>query len=374
MMSSVIWLLIIRILNGHCCRVYSSGSSLTTSSRQGPWVSSTAVCSLHYKLTVAIVQKLTTFTVSHCIMDATYQARFLVDLDEALNTSQPQSLRPHASYNLWAESYYSLQTTPQARKSIAWHAEYLNGIQDHLKESRWPQTPLTRGPFDPIGKYYVPGVRHSFVVPDLAALRKQHPDISAPIIVKAALALLNIRRTGTKSAIFSNVQAGRTSWPFLPPSLSQDPAFNSLDEATDVAGPLLQTVTNYIKFSSQETVLELLRRLQADQENLTTHAHAPWSAIEKSLDARDPNASTHSGLMRKVFTTQIFNWIPGMGAQVAGTREPFENFKILASVTRWQVGVIVRAGLGGVGDDTTVYLALLGDGLGGGEMRGMVEE
>jgi hypothetical protein len=199
------------------------------------------------------------------------------------------------------------------------------------------------------------------VVPVFATLRKQHPDISAPIIVKAALALLNIRRTGTNLAVFSNVQAGRTSWPFLPPSFSQDPTFNHLDEATDVAGPLLQTVTNFIKFSPSETVLQLLRRLQADQENLTQHAHAPWSETEKSLDRRHPEASTHSGLTRKVFTTQIFNWIPGMGAQIAGEREPFENLKLLASVTRWQVGVIVRAGLGGVENDT-IYLALLGDG------------
>lgn len=306
-------------------------------------------------------------------MDATYQARFLGDLNEALYTPQPRSLRSHASYKLWAESYYSLQTTPQARKSIAWHAKYLEGVQDHLKDAQWPQTPLTRGPFDPTGKGYVPGVRHSFVVPELAALRKQHPDISAPIVVKAALALLNIRRTGTKSAIFSNVQAGRTAWPFLPTSFTQDPAFNSMDEATDVAGPLLQSVTNFIKFSHDETVLQLLRRLQADQADLTQHAHAPWSEIEKVLDRRTLDVSKHTGLMRKVFTTQIFNWIPGMGAQVAGTREPFEHLKSLASVTRWQVGVIVRAGLGGV-DNDTVYLALLGDGLNAKQMKDMVEE
>lgn len=59
------------------------------------------------------------FPVSHCIMDETYQAIFLGDLNEALDTSQPQSLRSHASYKLCAESYYSLQTTPQAQKSTA---------------------------------------------------------------------------------------------------------------------------------------------------------------------------------------------------------------------------------------------------------------
>jgi len=53
------------------------------------------------------------YSVSHCIMDATYQARFLGDLNEALEpSSRPQSLRSHASYKLWAESYYSLQTIP----------------------------------------------------------------------------------------------------------------------------------------------------------------------------------------------------------------------------------------------------------------------
>ena len=331
---------------------------------------------LPLQIKVGLVQRLMTLTVSHCIMDATYQARFLADLNEALNTSRPQSLRPHASYKLWAESYYSLQATPQARKSVAWHAKYLQGIHSHLKQSQWPQTPLTRQPFDPTGKDYAPGVRHSFLVPDLATLRKQHPDISAPVIIKAALALLNIRRTGTNSAIFSNVQAGRTAWPFLPPSFSQNPSFNSVDEATDVAGPLLQAVTNFIQFSPEETVLQFLRRLQADQVNLTQHAHAPWSEIEKALDRRastGDEGDQHSGLMRKVFTTQIFNWIPGMGAQVAGTRDPFEHFKLVASVTLWQVGVIVRAGLGGVNNDT-VYLALLGDGLSTGEMQGVVEE
>lgn len=313
-----------------------------------------------------------TVAVSHSVMDATHQARFLGDLSDALSLPISGSLRPHTSYKLWAESFYSLKSTPQARASTAWHAEYLKDIHKYLPETKWPVVPLPRPKFDPTGKYYEPGVKHSFTVPDLAVLRKEYPDISAPIIVKAALALFNARRTATKSAVFSNVQAGRTEWPFFPNSLTQSGILNQFDEATDVAGPLLQAVTNFIKFDRTESVINFLRRLQADQQDLTRHAHAPWADIEKALD-RSSGTAEHEGLMRKVFTTQIFNWIPGMGAQAAGVREPFENIKALASVTRWQVGVIVRAGLGGANNDT-VFLALLGDGLKADEMNAMTAE
>lgn len=308
-------------------------------------------------------------------MDATYQSKFHADLNVALATPAGASLQSHASYQLWSESYFSFQSSPQARSSIAWHAGYLHGIGDHIPNSQWPRT-SGRKPFDPTGKGYGPGVRHQFTSPSLAELRRKHPHISMPVVVKAALALFNIRKTGDSHAVFSNVQAGRTAWPFLPPAFSHHGPWNYFDEATDVAGPLLQSVTNFIRKKDEETVLEFLSRLQSDQDNLTEHAHAPWPAIENALDipvdARTKQQS-HRGLMRKVFTTQIFNWIPGMGAQIAAFKEPYSEFKILRAVTRWQVGVILRAGVGGANNDT-VFFHLLGDGLATDEMTSMANE
>ncbi|KAJ5165653.1 AMP-dependent synthetase/ligase [Penicillium coprophilum] len=306
-------------------------------------------------------------SVSHGVMDATYTGKLLADIDQALNGPVLQPLLPHISYKLWAESYYSFRESPQARASVQWHANYLDGIHNHIEKAQWPPIPK-RGPFDPTGRGYGRGASHSFAVPDLAALRKKHPQISAPVIVKSALALLHVQQTGHDHAVFSNVQAGRTAWPFMPTTFASNDSLGLFDEATDVAGPLLQSVTNLIKISPDESVLDMLMRLQADQQALTQHAHAPWPAIENALDQANGShyitgsASSHRGLNRRVFTSQVFNWIPGMGAQGGGLKEPFANFRKLKSVTRWQVGLIVRAGLGGP-DGDTVFINLLGDGL-----------
>lgn len=309
-------------------------------------------------------------------MDATYMERFQADLDQTLAGNIPAALRPHTSYKAWAESYYSFRESPQAVASVRWHASYLNGLHGHLQKAQWPPIPQ-RGTFDPAGSGYCRGAHHRFCVPDLAALRRQYPDIAVPTIIKTALALFNARQSGYDHAVFSGVQAGRTAWPFMPPYFSSGFQGSVFDEATDVAGPLLQSVTNLIKISPDEIVLDMLHRLQADQHQLTQHAHAPWSDIENLLNMTSGDASglakDHRGLMRSVFTSQIFNWIPGMGARVAGLREPFANFKKIASVTRWQVGLIVRAGVGGLKHDE-IFLHLLGDALSDAQMQNVAKE
>jgi hypothetical protein len=300
-------------------------------------------------------------------MDATYTNMFLSNIDQALNGPAPQRLQIHTSYQLWAESYFSFRESPQARASINWHANYLSGIGKHIEKAQWPPIP-ERGPFDLTGEDKDREFNHSFAVPDLAALRRKHPQISAPVIVKAALALLNVHKTGHDYAVFSNMEAGRTKWPFMPAALTSHPNMGLCDEATDVTGPLSQAVTNLIRISPDESVLEMLGRLQVAQEALTRYAHAPWSAVERALDIAEEadgvqsSVSTHLGLMRSVWTTQLFNWIPGMGAQVDSLKAPFANFRKLRSVSRWHVRLIVRAGLGGANGDT-VILSLLGDGL-----------
>jgi hypothetical protein len=51
-------------------------------------------------------------------------------------------------------------------------------------------------------------------IPDALALRSEYK-IEVPQIMKAALALVNIRHTDSNVALFGQYQAART-WPFLP--------------------------------------------------------------------------------------------------------------------------------------------------------------
>lgn len=254
--------------------------------------------------------------------------------------------------------YYSFRRSPQARSAVNWHANYLSGIENHLDKALWPPVPH-RGPLDITGRDYPPGAQHSFKAPHLAALRKRCPGLSAPVILKSALALLNVWYTGHTHALYASCDDGRTKWPFVPPfPKTGDGATDSVfSDAQDVAGPTIQAIANLVEIRPAETVVDFLRRMQDEQDNMTKHAHAPWQDIERAL-------GVERGTIRRVYTTMKFNWVPGFGAQAQTSRavEPFENFRILAAVARWRIGVLCRAGLGGLHNDTVV-IHLIGDAL-----------
>jgi hypothetical protein len=283
---------------------------------------------------------------------------FQEDLDCVLSA---KPLPTHVDYKLWADTYYSFRGSPQARSAINWHTKYLSGIENHLDKALWPPIPQ-RGTLDPTGRNYPTGVQYSFQAPNLPALRRKYTRLTAPVILKGALALLNVWHTGHTHAMFSSCEDGRTTWPFmLPlPRNQQDGLTGGLfSNGQNVAGPSIQFVTNLVEIRPRESVVDFLHRVQEDQVYLTRYSHAPWPEIEQAL-------GVESGTMRRVFTTMKFNWVPGFGAQAQTekTREPFDNLRILAAVARWRIGALCRLGLGGLHNDTVV-MHLMGDALSG---------
>ncbi|KAG8156862.1 hypothetical protein KVR01_013275 [Diaporthe batatas] len=300
-----------------------------------------------------------TSTVGLLYIDASSIWMFQEDLECILSAQQ---VPPHVNYKVWADMYYSFRSSPQARSAVDWHAKYLSGIGNHLDRAPWPPIPH-RGPLDPTGRNYPAGIQYSFQAPNLGALRRQYPGLSAPVILKSALALLNVWHTGHTHAIFSSCEDGRTKWPFMPAfrrTQNDGPPDGGLfNDAQDVAGPTIQFVTNLVEVRPSETVVDFLHRMQDDQVNLTRHAHAPWPEVEQA-------AGMERGTIRRIFTTMKFNWVPGFGAQAQTekSKEPFQNFKILAAVARWRIGALCRLGLGGSQNDTVV-MHLMGDALSG---------
>lgn len=255
--------------------------------------------------------------------------------------------------------YYSFRASPQARSAINWHARNLSGLENHLDKALWPPEPQ-RGVLDPMARDYPPGLQYSFQAPHLAALMRRYPGLSAPVILKSAFALLNVCYTGHTHALFSSYHDGRTKWPFMPPFPKREGdglAGGLFSDGQDVAGPCIQAVTNLVEINPLETVVAFLRRMKEDQDDLARYAHAPWPEIDRAL-------GVESGTMRRVYTTLIFNWVPGFGAQAqtARTREPFQNIRVLAAVALWRVSVLCRIGLGGLHNDTVV-MHLVGDAL-----------
>ena len=102
------------------------------------------------------------------------------------------------------------------------------------------------------------------------------------------MALVDVGRTGYTHALFNNFEAGRTRFPFIPTSLE---AINpEVYEASDVNGPVMQGVCNLVEVPRSQTAIGLLKCMQAEQLELTKHAHAPLRRIIDALNANGTGA------------------------------------------------------------------------------------
>ncbi|KAI1855610.1 hypothetical protein JX266_000475 [Neoarthrinium moseri] len=276
------------------------------------------------------------FCVDHATIDASTGLIFNADLDKALKSTSP--LSEHVDYKLWADSYHNQRTSLEAKAATKWHVKRLEGLKDHRK-ALWPEFQMPKEADDYIvASSEEEAVYHNFDAPEIHEFRRQHPRITANIVIKTALVLLNLHRNDYTHALFANLEAARTTFPFLPKAVEATGHF----EATDVSGPTIQAVINFVKFDPEETVISLLERVQEDQNNLTKYASAPLQEIISSL-------GDVGKIIPETIGHQIYNWTPGMGT--TGTN-PHENFTVLNSVIRNRLGLSWNAGLGGRNTDT----------------------
>ncbi|KAG2413222.1 hypothetical protein HFD88_002411 [Aspergillus terreus] len=279
---------------------------------------------------------------SHSILDAVYHRYFHDCIDSALGRNPlPQSV----SFNVWADSYHALRKSPSAETAVNVHVEYLHDIHEHV-HALWPYPThqLTVSPerADQDGHIVI------FTAPSFVHLRERHPQVTAPVILKAALALLAISHTNHTHALFLNLEANRSTFPFLPSSLA---AHTGL-EAADVAGPTFSGVLNLIPFQPEQTVLDYLLHIQQVQAMLSAHANVPWYEVFRRL-----GLPAHE-ILPQVAESLIFNWMPGLGSAVFG-ENPFRNMKVAQTHIRTKLGLLASAGAGGP-DGSNIVLFLQG--------------
>ena len=246
------------------------------------------------------IRPLTEDVVNHAVIDASFtQQIWMEDFDKALQVGVTH-LDDHVDYKQWADSYYLLRNSPEARVAIKWHVKRLKALASH-KKAVYPTQPK-RAPWDPaLEADGEDGQQYNFEAPDILILRRKNRNLSAPIPLKAAYALLNIQRTGHTHALFSNLEAARATFPFVPKSMAHLSQF----EASDVAGPTIESVINLVEIKEEETVLEFFHRIQEDQTNLTKFASAPLKEIIAVL-------GKEAGDMIPLITqTSVYNWVPG---------------------------------------------------------------
>lgn len=258
------------------------------------------------------------YWMNHSAFDATSLSFFHETLEELLDG---RTVTPRTSYKPWADSLYAGHRSPSAQAGATYFGQKLKGFAEY-EASMVPQQRAPgflegddRGWVDAAGKPGKPGMRvpldgslgRSIAneglirvchCPGLEQLQAIH-GIAAHTVFKAALALVNMDWTNTKTAFFRSLQSGRR-WPFVDSALAAH-----LPSAADVDGPTLQTSFNVIQLDGgAETSLEFLNRLQADQELATRYECTPLSLALAPFSESDRNALMAMGL------SQLFNWVP----------------------------------------------------------------
>lgn len=273
-------------------------------------------------------------SLSHAVIDATYLGNWHDELDKAI-LGEP--LTPRMDWKLWADSHYTLRESPEAKASANWHIKHLKGLENR-GGSYWPR--LDKPFLDDGSKIDPQNIAVS--IPGIKKLHTKYPHISIPVIGITAHALMQVHLTGSSHSLFGQVETARTRFPFLPKSLQSLPQFESLD----VAGPVMFFVANLVEVRDDETLLELLTRVQENQKNLTKHATAPWNLV---LEGIGPDAAK---VFLETMRSQIYNWAPGMGEEGIAGASRFKNFEMIKWMNPRGVGFSPMCGYGGQAGDT----------------------
>lgn len=279
---------------------------------------------------------------NHATFDAISLGYFLEDLDLLLKNPKETKLHNSTPFKAYVSSAYDLRTSRTAKDSVTWHVKRLSG----LKTKKAALFPIQKAPewfkgdcagwIDPsTGK---PGKRELRAGPDsspagvdglsvrcdlsgLQRLKKEH-GIEPPCIMKAAITILNSRRTGQTSALFSQPQAAR-DWPFLPKWQEE-----LMPPAMAVNGPTVEMVVLKVEFEPHKTtVFQLMRRFQDEQSFLNKHHHAPLHDIADALGKEE--GDMYIDMTRR----QIFNWLP----TAAGSQ--FQRLRRVQLLSRADVGL-----------------------------------
>lgn len=228
---------------------------------------------------------------------------------ELLLRGEPAIQRPH--FKLFADTFYLYQNSFPAQHSSAFHLRLLNGLSG-LRQALWPphgtpfslpnsttsnqpavdsktlQTPIS------IRKAFL---THYLRVPAIPTIASHH-GVSAPVLVRTAIALFNTLQTGQSHAIFAMLMAGR-AWPFQSPEIA-----NALPNPLNIAGPTFSAVTSVLKIDPEETIEGLLRRVGEQQKQLNKHQHTPIS-MQAQLNEGDVEVWVEA-------KRQFCNWTPAM--------------------------------------------------------------
>lgn len=310
-----------------------SVDDLLTLMRNWPYMGHTVLPGLLSHTLLVFIEQIQSaaliFNVSHAIIDMSHAGLLIEDLDQALSGT----ITPHIPYKLWAESYHTLRKSPVASAAVRYHASKLKDLRQHC-HALWPRP----AELMVISPERAPHNGHlvTFSAPGLLVLQEQYRDLTPPIVLKAALALVAMSHTHRTHAIIASPEAARSEFPFLPAAYTE---LRSL-EAADVAGPTFNASVSLVHLEPGETSLQYIQRMRTAALELTKYPSVPWHEVFKALGL------SASQILPAACNSLLFNYMPGLAAQTFGDN-PLRNMAVTEMHVRTVVGMLANAGAGG---------------------------
>ncbi|KAM3545909.1 hypothetical protein ARSEF1564_001190 [Beauveria bassiana] len=281
---------------------------------------------------------------NHAIVDAMSLWSILRNLDALLH-DQTTTLPKPVPYSVWADLWQQNRRNDLSRRAVAYLAARLRGIS-RFPSALWPpqrspgwmiaddsdsssssqlaarnaaRESVWNGTWASLAEGLRFPRRGRIVrLPQLPALHAAH-GITADVLARCALILLNVRQTRAPYAVFSSWEAAR-SWPFVPGWMQAH-----LPPAMAVDGPTTQWRLNMYSVAGDETALGFLKRIQVEEAALAEHNHAPWDDVKAAL-------SEEAAVAEDASFRQGFVWDVTLGMSAQDRRHSI--YKILEPISR----------------------------------------
>ncbi|RAH40259.1 AMP-binding enzyme family protein [Aspergillus brunneoviolaceus CBS 621.78] len=283
----------------------------------------------------------------HLVFDAHILFRWFEDLKNLLKCKdQLFNFHPYRDY---IADYQGNRTGPAARRAIDFHVSKIRGVSS-ATDAFWPRQiapcwlkgdnqgwvhsdhtpghPSERPLLDGDKSIGTRGITRAVHVPKISELQRKFA-ITPPTIARCACALINVRMTGAKEAIFGLVESGRT-WPSADDS---HPANRGVD-ILEVDGPTIVQCLSRTTITPDETAIQLLTRMSKDQDDIVSNTYAPMNEICRKLDETDSKS------FLDILFRQSLNW--RMGGYKEHASDPI---KLVENISRSDFGLFWLPGM-----------------------------
>ncbi|CAI7632090.1 unnamed protein product [Penicillium bialowiezense] len=283
----------------------------------------------------------------HLVFDAHILFRWFEDLKNILNRKD-QLLNFHP-YRDYIADYHGNRTGPAAQKAVDFHVNKIRGVSS-ATDALWPRQiaphwlkgddqgwfhsdntpghPSERPLLDGDKSIGTKGITRAVHVPNISELQHKF-GITPPIIARCACALINVRMTGAKEAIFGLVESGR-AWPSANDSHPENKGIDILE----VDGPTIIQCLSRTKITPDERAIQLLSRMSKDQDEIVSNTYAPVDEICRKLDDSDSKS------FLDILFRQSLNW--RMGGYKEHASDPI---KLIENISRSDFGLFWIPGM-----------------------------